>query len=108
MNISELSVKRPTLIVVVFITLTFLGLMGLRSLNQELIPDMNYPMFTVITPYPGAAPFEVENSVSKKIEDAVSGLPNVEVIRSISQQGVSLVVVTLNIGSDVEAILEEL
>ncbi len=107
MNISELSVKRPTLIVVVFITLTFLGLMGLRSLNQELIPDMNYPMFTVITPYPGAAPFEVENSVSKKIEDAVSGLPNVEVIRSISQQGVSLVVVTLNIGSDVEPVLNE-
>lgn len=107
MNISELSVKRPTLIVVIFIALTFLGLMGLRSLNYELLPKFNAPVFTVITPYPGAAPTEVENSVSKKIEEAVAGLPNVDVVRSISQQGVSLVVVTLNIGTKVEPVLNE-
>lgn len=107
MNISELSVKRPTLIVVIFIALTFLGLMGLRSLNYELLPKFNAPVFTVVTPYPGAAPVEVENSVSKKIEEAVAGLPNVDVVRSISQQGVSLVVVTLNIGTKVEPVLNE-
>lgn len=107
MNISELSVKRPTLIVVIFIALTFLGLMGLRSLNYELLPKFDAPVFTVVTPYPGAAPAEVENSVSKKIEEAVAGLPNVDVVRSISQQGVSLVVVTLNIGAEVEPVLNE-
>ncbi len=107
MNISELSVKRPTLIVVIFIALTFLGLMGLRSLNYELLPKFDAPIFTVVTPYPGAAPTEVENSVSKKIEEAVAGLPNVDVVRSISQQGVSLVVVTLKIGAEVEPVLNE-
>ena len=107
MNISELSVKRPTLIVVIFISLTFLGLMGLNSLNYELLPKFNAPVFTVVTPYPGAAPSEVENSVSKKIEEVVSGLPDVDVVRSISQEGVSLVVVTLNIGTEVEPVLNE-
>ncbi|MCF8298823.1 MAG: efflux RND transporter permease subunit [Saprospiraceae bacterium] len=107
MNISELSVKRPTLIVVIFIALVFLGLIGLRSMNYELLPKFDAPIFTIVTPYPGAAPSEVENSVSKKIEEAVVSLPNVDVIRSISQQGISLVVVTLNTGTELEPILNE-
>ena len=107
MNISELSVKRPTLIVVIFIALSFLGIMGLQRLNYELLPKFEAPVFTVVTPYPGAAPAEVENSVSKKIEEAVAGLPNVDVVRSISQEGVSLVIVTLKTGAEMEPVLNE-
>lgn len=107
MNISELSVRRPTWVVVIFIALTFLGFMGLRSLNYELLPKFAAPVFTVVTPYPGAAPAEVENGVSKKIEEAVAGLPNVDVVRSVSQQGISLVIVTLYTGTEVEPVLNE-
>ncbi len=107
MNISELSVKRPTLIVVIFIALSFLGIMGLQTLNYELLPKFEAPVFTVVTPYSGAAPAEVENSVSKKIEEAVAGLPNVDVVRSISQEGVSLVIVTLKTGAEMEPVLNE-
>lgn len=107
MNISELSVKRPTLVVVVFTVLVFLGILSYRSLNYELIPEFSSPVFTVVTVYPGAGPTEVENSVSKHIEEAVAGLPNIDVIRSISQEGLSMVIVTLKIGSEVDPIVND-
>ncbi len=94
MNITEISLKRPTLIVVVFTVLTFLGFIGINTLNYELLPKWTSPVFVVLTPYPGAAPAEVESSVSIKIEDAVAGLAGIDVVRSISQQGYSLVIVT--------------
>ncbi len=102
MNISELSVKRPTLIVVIFTVLTFLGIMGLRNLNYELLPKYTSPIFTVTTLYPGAAPAEVESNVSKKIEEALSTIENLDIIRSISTNGVSLVVVTLKLDAQIE------
>ncbi|MGV8096897.1 MAG: efflux RND transporter permease subunit [Mangrovibacterium sp.] len=107
MNLSELSVKRPTLVVVVFTVLVFLGYMSFTSLNYELFPRFDSPVFTISTVYPGAGPTEVENSVSRRIEEAVSGLPNVDVIRSISQEGVSVVLVTLKTGADVDAIVND-
>jgi len=107
MNLSELSVKRPTLVVVIFTVLTFLGYISMKSLNYELIPKFSSPYFSVVTVYPGASPSEVENSVSKPIEGAVSGLPNVETVRSISQEGVSMVIVELKQNTDVDNVMNE-
>ncbi len=107
MNISELAVKRPTLIVVIFTILVFLGYMSFTSLNYELLPKFASPVFTIVTVYPGAGPAEVENSVSKRIEEAVSGLSNVDIIRSISQEGASVVLVSMKTGADVDAIVNE-
>ena len=107
MNLSDISIKRPTLVVVLFTTLLFLGYMSFKSLNYELFPKFSSPVFTVSAIYPGAGPLEVENSVSKKIEEAVSGLPSIDVIRSISQEGVSVVIVTLKTGADVDAIVND-
>lgn len=107
MNISELSVKRSTLVVVVFTILSFLGYISMRSLSYELIPKFTTPFFSVVTAYPGASPAEVENSLTKPIEEAISGLPNVETIRSVSQEGVSMVIVELKLKADVDAVMNE-
>jgi len=107
MNISELSVKRPTLVVVIFTILVFLGYMSFKSLNYELLPNFQSPVFTVVTVYPGASPTEVENSVSKRIEDAISSLSGIETIRSISQEGISVVMVELNLKADLDAVTNE-
>jgi HAE1 family hydrophobic/amphiphilic exporter-1 len=107
MNLSEISVKRPTLVVVLFTILSFLGFMSYKSLKYELLPKFSSPVFTVITIYPGAGPSEVENSVSKKLEEILSGLPNIDVIRSISQEGVSMIIVNLKTGADVDPIVNE-
>jgi len=107
MNISQLSIRRPTLVVVVFAMLTFLGIMSYRSLNYELIPEFSSPVFTVTTVYPGAGPLEVENSVSRQIEEVLSGLNNIDVIRSVSQEGVSMVIVTLKTDAEIDPIVNE-
>lgn len=107
MNLSELSVKRPTIVIVIFTVLVFLGILSYRSLKYELIPEFSSPVFTVVTAYPGAGSVEVENSVSKPIEEALSGLPNIDVIRTISQESVSIVMVTLQINADVDPIVND-
>jgi len=107
MNISELSVKRPTLVVVVFAMLAFLGFMSFRALRYELFPKFTSPIFTIATVYPGAGPAEVENSVSKRVEEVAAGLTGIDVVRSISREGISFVVVTLKTGTDVDAVVND-
>lgn len=107
MNISEISVKRPTLVVVLFTVLTFLGYMSMRSLNYELIPKFSEPFFSVVTVYPGASPSEVENSLTKPLEEVVSSLSNIKTVRSISQEGVSMIIAELTRKADVDAVMNE-
>jgi HAE1 family hydrophobic/amphiphilic exporter-1 len=93
MNITELSIKRPTLIIVIFTVLIFLGLVSYNRLNYELLPKFTQPVLFVGTAYPGASPSEVENSVTKKIEDAISSLEDIDNIQSTSFEGYSAVVI---------------
>jgi len=102
MNITQLSIKRPTLVVVVFAVLTFLGLISYFQLNYELFPNFSQPVLVVVTPYPGASPAEVENTVTKKIEDAISSLEDIDNIQSTSYEGTSLVVIIFKSSADME------
>jgi HAE1 family hydrophobic/amphiphilic exporter-1 len=107
MSLTEIAIKRPSLIVVIFSVLTFLGIASYNSLGYELLPKMDFPVFNVMTVYPGASPSEVENSVTKKIEDAVASLENIENIRSFSQENVSLVFVQLKPGTPTDKIMQD-
>lgn len=107
MKIAEISIKRPSVIIVLFVILTLGGLFSYKQLGYELVPKFEVNVITVQTVYPGAAPSEVENSVTKKIEDAVSSLENVKKIEAKSIEGVSVVMITLNSGSDVNFLLTD-
>lgn len=107
MKISELSIKRPSIIIVLFIILTLGGLFSYKQLNYELIPKMETNVITVQTIYPGASPSEVENTLTKKIEDAVSSLENIKKIEAKSFESVSVVIVTLKAGADVNYLLND-
>src|SRR5690625_2946129 len=78
MNITEISIKRPSLIIVLFSVFALLGVIGFKNLSYELMPDFNQPVVVIKTIYPGAEPNEVETSVSRKIEDALSNLEGVD------------------------------
>ena len=65
MKITEISIKRPSIILVVFIILTFLGITSYQKLSYELLPKFSPPIVTVMAIYPGASPNEVENTVTK-------------------------------------------
>ncbi len=107
MSITNISVKRPTLVVVLFSILVLLGLVGYNTLTYELLPKINSPVLTVTTVYPGAGPSEVETAVSKKVENAVSTLENLDQLQTISQEGVSVIVVTLTYGANIDNALQE-
>jgi hydrophobic/amphiphilic exporter-1 (mainly G- bacteria), HAE1 family len=106
MNITELSIKRPSLIIVIFAVLTFLGVVSFMALKYELLPKYSQPVLLVITPYPGASPSEVENLVTKNIEDAVSSLEQIDNIQSTSYEGVSVSVIIFNNDADMTKALQ--
>src|ERR1035438_10676825 len=80
MTITELAIKRPTIIVVIFSALMVLGLYSFTKLNYELLPKISPPVITIATIYPGASPNEVETSVTKPIEDAISTLDQIDAV----------------------------
>jgi HAE1 family hydrophobic/amphiphilic exporter-1 len=107
MKISEISIKRPSIIIVLFTLLTLGGIFSYMQLGYELVPKFEVNVITVQTVYPGAAPSEVETSVTKVIEDAVASLENVKKIESKSMESVSVVMITLNTGADVNFLLTD-
>ena len=107
MKISEISIKRPSIILVLFIILTLGGIFSYSQMGYELIPKFEVNVITVQTVYPGASPTEVENTVTKKIEDAVASLEMVKKIESTSMENASVVMITLNNGADVNFLLTD-
>ncbi|HTY37411.1 MAG TPA: efflux RND transporter permease subunit [Bacteroidota bacterium] len=107
MTITELSIKRPTLVVVVFTVLAVLGIFSYYQLNYELLPKMSIPVVTVTTVYPGASPYEVENNVSKIIEDAVSGIDKIDNVRSTSFEGMSLVIIEFKQDANIDFVVQD-
>jgi hydrophobic/amphiphilic exporter-1 (mainly G- bacteria), HAE1 family len=107
MTITEIAVKRSTLVVIVFTALTLLGITCYSLLNYELIPKIEMPVMSVSTLYPGASAGEVENSVTKKLEDALSSLENVSSMTSTSQEGLSTITIELVANADVVKSLQE-
>ena len=107
MTVTELAIKRPILIVVIFAFLGVLGIFGYSQLQVELLPKMTPPVITIITIYPGGSPSEIETSVTKVIEDAVSGLDKVRSIRSSSSEGRSMTVIELLQDANVDISLQD-
>lgn len=107
MKIAEISIKRPSLVMVMFIILTLGGLLSYSFLSYELIPKFEVNVLTVQTIYPGASPSEVENTVTKDIEDAVSSLENVKKLESKSFESLSLVMIHLNDDADADYALND-
>jgi HAE1 family hydrophobic/amphiphilic exporter-1 len=91
MTITELAIKRPPLIIVIFSVLAILGIFSYMQLKYELLPDITPPYVSVVTVYPGAAPQEVEQSVTKPVEDAVAGVDKLKSISSYSYENYSVV-----------------
>lgn len=103
MNIPELSVKRPVSMLMVILIIVIIGIVAFSNLTVDLMPDIDYPVITVITNYEGVAPEEIEELLSKPIEDVVATVSGVKKISSTSQEGVSLVMVEFNWGTNLDA-----
>lgn len=107
MSITELVVKRPSIVVVIFTLLSFLGILSYSKLSSELMPKLTVPVVSVTTMLPGASPTEVERSITKPIEDALANLENLDEITSSSLEGVSSVILSLKPEADVDLALQD-
>ena len=103
---------RPVAVLMVFLAAVVFGYFSLGQLPVTLMPEMSYPTLTVRTEYPGAAPEEVENDISRRIEEALGVVGGLNEISSISRAGVSDVILEFvwgtSMGDAIQNTLEKL
>jgi len=107
MTITELAIKRPTLVVVAFTVLGVLGVFGYMQLKYDLMPKMTAPVITITTIYPGGSPSEVETSITKFVEDVVTGLDKVNTVRSQSSESRSFVSIEFDQDADINIAMQD-
>ncbi|MCP4663866.1 MAG: efflux RND transporter permease subunit, partial [bacterium] len=100
-----LAVRRPVAVLMTAIALAAFGLVGYQRLPLDLLPDISYPTLTVQTDFPDTAPAEVENLVTRPVEEAVGVLHGLRTIHSVSRPGISEVTLEFEWGSDMDLLL---
>jgi hydrophobe/amphiphile efflux-1 (HAE1) family protein len=107
MNLTQLSISRPILIIVLFLVLGIVGLFSYTQLRYELLPNIATPFVTVTTVWPGASPGELETSITRPIEEAVSTAGKVKRITAQSLENISLVTIEFRQETDADKALQE-
>ncbi len=99
-NISAWSIKKPVPTLVLFLVLSVVGWMSFLNLGIDANPNIDVPAVSVTVTQPGAGPTELETEVTKKVEDAIAGLGNIDNIISTVNDGVSSTVVNFVLGTN--------
>lgn len=102
MNLSKFAVKRPVTITMLILIILLFGVISLSGLPIDLYPEIEVPVAIVMTTYSGAGPQEMETLVSKRIEEAVATVANIDKISSISSEGSSIVIAQFNFKTDMD------
>jgi HAE1 family hydrophobic/amphiphilic exporter-1 len=103
MGLTRLAIQRPIVLLMAFAAIMLLGWRARMEIPAELDPRVEMPVVNVMTVYPGAGPAEVEQRLTRPLEDAVSSVSNVTGVDSRSLEGVSFVTVKLKLGTDVNS-----
>ncbi len=102
MKLIEIATRRRVTIAMFTVAVLLFGSVSLSRLNINLLPDLSYPTLTVRTEYVGAAPVEIENLVTKPVEETLGVVKNVNELRSVSRAGQSDVVLEFDWGTDMD------
>jgi HAE1 family hydrophobic/amphiphilic exporter-1 len=102
MKLARIAVDRPVTMYMFYVAVILLGAVSLRELSVDLLPDISYPRLSVITNYPGVAPEEVETLITAPLESAVSRVPGLRRVESVSKEGVSLLTLEFDWGTDMD------
>ncbi len=104
----DIALRRATVMAVVVAAVVIGGLLAIRQIKLELLPDINYPVMTVVTTYPGAAPQDVVEGVTKPTEGAASTLSGLKRMQSVSSEGLSIVLLEFGYGTNMAKREQEL
>ncbi|OHD65204.1 MAG: hypothetical protein A2176_14210 [Spirochaetes bacterium RBG_13_51_14] len=102
MNIARLAIKRPIFITSIVMIILFTGFISITRLGVDLFPDVQFPYVIVQTTYTGSAPEEIENLISKPIEDEISSISGMKRVSSRNMESVSIIIAQFNLGVDVK------
>ncbi|MFZ1947629.1 MAG: efflux RND transporter permease subunit [bacterium] len=102
MNIAKGSVRRPILTFVIFFIVIVLGLVSLSRLSIDLMPELTYPTISVVTSYGNVGPEEMEQLVTRPIEEALAAVQGIEELNSTSSEGRSVVRAAFAWGTDLD------
>src|SRR3954469_21500646 len=98
--LSNIAVRRPVFATVLILVLVVVGVVGYLQLGVDKFPKVDFPLVTIVTPYPGASPGAVETDVSQKVEEAVNTVSGLDTLSSFSTEGVSLVIAQFDLEVD--------
>ncbi|MDH3647519.1 MAG: efflux RND transporter permease subunit [Gammaproteobacteria bacterium] len=102
MGLIELATDRRITILMFTLAITLFGIVSLTRLKVNLLPDLAHPTITVRTELSGTAPLEIENLITKPVEEAVGIIKNVQRVRSVSRSGQSDVIIEFLWGTDMD------
>jgi len=102
MNLTKFSIKRPVTIFMSIIMIILFGAVSLSKLPLDLLPNFGLTYAAVITQYNGSGPYEIENMVTKPLEDAIGSVSNLKNITSQSQDGSSVIMIEFEDGTDMD------
>ena len=103
-RLSVFAVNKRSVTLLLAGALFIFGIAAWGNLKQELLPDIDFPVITVIAPLPGAGAADVATQVTKPVERAISGVPRLEGMQSTSANSLSLVIAQFSFGADVKEI----
>lgn len=101
---TDIALRRPITTVMMFLALTLIGLIATRLLPLEQFPDIAFPGMQVTIPYPGSTPEEVEELITRPVEEALSTLSGIQELRSKSTENEAEFQISFGWGTDVEAV----
>ncbi len=107
MNVATLSIKRPILITSIVLIILILGGISYFNIGMELIPDMSLPTMGVTTVYPGASPDEIDQLITKPLEDELGTISGLKHISSKNSEGLSVITLEFNMDVDVDRISQD-
>ncbi len=108
MKLPEIAVRRPVATIMVFAAIALLGCVAFFKLNLDMLPDIEPPAVSVITPYPGASATDVESDVTKYLEDQLSTTPNLDRLESKSKDNISIVNCIFEWGTELDVAVNDI
>ena len=102
MNLPKFSVDKPVTITMIVLIIVVFGFVSVGRLGLDMLPDIEFPVVSVVTSYQGVVSEDIEDVITKPIEDAVATVKDVKSLRSISQEGVSIVMVEFESGTNID------
>lgn len=108
MSLSKLSINRPIMMTMILLLFVVLGFIGYSNMSLDLMPAVDVPIVTVQVVYSGAGPQDVETQISRKIEDEISTVSEIDYMQTYSIDNASIIIVFFNLTKDVEIAKQEI